>query len=266
MTDPLRLRVLIADDERPARAKVRRFLANDADVGAIHEAWDGPTALAVIRDESPDLVLLDIQMPGMSGLELLASLPQEAAPHVVFITAFDAFAVQAFELAAVDYLLKPFDADRFSRAMRRAKDAVTAGRREEEMRRLRRAVAELGGTATAPLERLVVERSEGTDERQMLQLADVDRIEAERNYVRVHAGPASWRVRVTLAELEERLDPALFARVGRGTILNVARIARLEPAGHGDYTVVLRSGGRARLSRRYVDRLQGRISSRGQSR
>ncbi len=259
MSEPLRLRVLIADDEPPARAKVRRFLSDDADVAVIHEAWDGPTALSVIRDEAPELVFLDIQMPGMTGLELLGGLSPEAAPHVVFITAYDAFAVQAFELAAVDYLLKPFDSTRFARALRRAKDAIAAGRNEEETRRLRRAIAELGGTAAAPLDRLIVERAEGTDERTVLRLADVDRMEAERNYVRLHSGRSSWRVRVTLAELEERLDPALFARVGRGTILNVERITRLEPAGHGDYTVILKDGARARLSRRYADRLQGRL-------
>lgn len=256
MPEGLGLRVLVADDERPARAKVRRFLADDPDVAVIHEAWDVPTTLAVIREAGPDLVFLDIEMPGGSGIDVLEALPPGAAPHVIFVTAHDTFAVRAFDLAAVDYLLKPFDERRFARALARVKTVIAARERAADARRLARLLAELGGPGPDRLERILV--AEG-QRRRVVRLDEVDRIDAERNYVRLHAGKESWRARGTLAELEARLDPDRFVRVGRGTLVQLDRILHLEPAGHGDFILVLRDGTPVRLSRRYAERVAARI-------
>ncbi len=260
MSGPLTLRVLVADDEAPARAKVRRFLDRDPDVAIVYEARDGAATLSVIRDEAPDLVLLDIEMPGMTGLEVVAALPPEAAPHVVFVTAYDAYAVRAFELSAVDYLLKPFDAQRFAVAMTRAKRALASSRRQEDMARLvallrERAETPAGASASYP-DRLPVEDGDRTV---LVRCADIDRFEADDGGVRVHAGGQTRRVRFTLAELEQRLDPARFARVGRGTIVNVDRVHAFEAVGHGDYVLIMRDHGRVRLSRRYVANVAARL-------
>lgn len=251
------MRVLIADDERPARAKVRRFLATDPDVVAVHESWDGPTTLEVMREAAPDLVFLDVQMPGMTGVEVLEAFPRDAMPHVVFVTAFDDYALRAFDLCAVDYLLKPFDEGRFGRALERAKAAMARQARTDDVARLARLVREMAA-AGGSLERLLVDEG---GRRVLVALADVDRMEADRNYVRLFVRGAVLRWRGTLNELEARVDPARFARVGRGTIVNLTRVAHLEPVGHGDYVVVLRDGGRVRLSRRYVARVENRLGS-----
>lgn len=250
MPELLALRVLIADDEAPARAKLRRFLERDPDVAEIHEASDGNVALTVITDASPDVVLLDIEMPGRSGLDVLAALPAGAAPHVVFVTAYDAYAVRAFELAAVDYLLKPFDGARLTQAMARAKRALGAERRQEDLAglvaMLRRETAE----ARELPDRIAVDDG---DRRVLVRAADITRVEADGEHVRVFVGTESRRVRSTLAQLERRLDPLRFTRVGRGTIVNVTHVHAWESAGHGDYVLTLRDGNRVRLSRRYVE-------------
>jgi two-component system LytT family response regulator len=258
VTDRPGLRVLIADDERPARAKVRRFLERDPDVAFIHEAWDGPTTRTVIREAAPDLVLLDIEMPGERGIDLIASLTGAAVPHVIFVTAHDDYAVRAFELAAVDYLLKPFDAERFELAMQRAKDALDRGRDMEDVRRLARLVAEFGGAGRPPLTRIAAAHRGGR--RVLIDANDIDWLEAERNYVRVHTATGCHLVRGPLAALEARLDPTRFARAGRGAVVNIARITHIEPAGHGDAVLVLRSGTRVRLSRRYAHALERRLA------
>lgn len=253
MSDRRTLRVLIVDDERPARQKLRRLVAADPAVEAVFEAADGVGALELVRAESPDILLLDVQMPGVDGFGVVDALDPDARPHVVFVTAFDEYAVRAFDAHAVDYVLKPFDAERFARAFARAKEAVASRRDGEERRRLERALAEMRGERPQPLERLLVEAGERAV---LLPLRDVERLEAARNYVTVHAGGERYRLRTTLDRLEERLDPRRFVRVHRSTIVAVERVAELAPWSHGDYTVLLRSGARVRLSRRYRDRLE----------
>jgi two-component system, LytTR family, response regulator len=255
MTGVQKLRVLIADDERPARVRLRRLLAAEPDILAVHESWDGPTTMAVIREAEPDIVLLDITMPGMSGIDIAESLPAGAAPHIIFVTAHEDFAVRAFDVPAVDYLLKPFDAERFRRAFGRARDALAQQQTTDDAGRLARFVQQLGA-ARSWMERILVEDGH---RRVLVALADVDRIEADRNYVLLHTGPTVRRVRGTISDLEAQLDPARFARIGRGTIINLERVAHLEPAGHGDYIVVLRAGTRVRLSRRYSAAVAGRL-------
>jgi two-component system LytT family response regulator len=256
MTDAGKLRVLIADDERPARAKLRRFLEEEGDIGPIHEAWDGETALSVIRDAEPDLVFLDIQMPGRSGLEVLESLPPDRVPYVVFVTAYDEHAVQAFEVGAADYLLKPFDRDRFARALTRAREATTSRAAGQDLRRLLALLRESGAEPSGPAERIMVEEG---GKLLLIPAASIDRLEADRNYVQIHSGGTVRRARGTLADYEMRLDPRRFARVGRGTIVNLDQVKHLEPAGHGDYLMALADGSRVRVSRRYYGRVQARL-------
>jgi len=248
----VKLKVLIVDDERPARTKVRRFVSADPDVGPIFEAPDGVRAVDVIREESPDLVFLDVQMPGLDGFGVVEALAPDALPHVVFVTAFDDYAVRAFDVHAVDYVMKPFDAERLGRALERAKAAI-ASRRDGEAARMERLLADLRRERPERLERLLVQ---GTERSVLLPLTRVDRFESARNYVVLHAGRESFRVRSTLDRLEQRLDPRRFVRVSRSAMVNVERVAELKPWSHGDWVVVLTDGAKLRLTRTFRDRLE----------
>lgn len=259
MVERLALRVLVADDEAPARAKVRRLLERDPDVTDILEARDGRTALAAIREAAPDLVLLDIEMPGRTGLEVLDALSPETIPHVVFITAYDEYAVRAFERAAVDYLLKPFDEARFTAAMARAKRALTADRRQADLDALLALVRRGTDRASVTDERLAIDDG---GQRVLVRAADITRIEADGDLVRVHVGGQMRTMRTTLTRLAQRLDPARFARVGRGALVNLGQVHSWEPLGHGDYRLTLRDGSRVRLSRRYADAVAARLGIR----
>ncbi|HEX6373159.1 MAG TPA: LytTR family DNA-binding domain-containing protein [Longimicrobium sp.] len=248
------VRVLIADDEPPARAKLRRFLSADPQIAVVGEAASGTEAVEMIERLRPDLVFLDIQMPGADGFGVLQAIDPAAMPHVVFVTAYDEYALRAFEVHAVDYLLKPFDADRFRTALARARERVHARPSAGDDRldeRIRRVLAE-ARPAPAYLERVLVRT--GT-RAVFLRTDEVDWLEAEENYVRLHAGRESYLVRGTLAGLEERLDPARFIRVHRSHIVNLASIRELHPWSHGDWMIVLRDGRELMLSRRYRDRL-----------
>jgi two-component system LytT family response regulator len=246
------VRVLIVDDERPARQKIRRFMSDDADVSAIFEAADGVQAIELLRSEAPDVVFLDVQMPGVDGFGVLDAIAPEARPQIVFVTAFDEYAVRAFDANAIDYLLKPFDADRFARAFARAKHALARHHDHDERRRLERALTQVRDERNAPLERVLVEAGERVV---LLPLTRVERFESDRNYVVVYAGADRYRLRTTLDRLEERLDPQVFVRIHRSTIVRADQVTELQPWSHGDYVVMLASGARVRLSRRYRDRL-----------
>ncbi|MDX1430446.1 MAG: response regulator, partial [Rhodothermales bacterium] len=191
------VRVLIVDDERPARDKVRRFVEADPDVAVVFEAGNGYDALEVIRAESPDILFLDVQMPGMDGIGLLEALPRESIPHLVFVTAFDEYALKAFELHAIDYLLKPFDAQRFREAMSRAKSAVAAERGAIEIERLHQALAALRDREQ-PVDRLMVREGH---RRVLLRLEEVVRIRAARNGVVVHTAAKQFRMSETIGAL-----------------------------------------------------------------
>lgn len=242
------LRVLVVDDERPARRKVRMLLEADVDVAMVFEAADGLSAIEVVRDQAPDILFIDIRMPGMDGLQVVEAIAGEAMPHVVFVTAFDDYALKAFDLHAIDYLLKPFDPTRFARALDRAKEAAAGRNAREEAAILRRALTAVRTDDRGPLDRVLAELGDRTV---LVKLADVERIESDRNYAELHAGGRTLRARVTLRELESRLDARRFARIGRGTIVNLDHVVSIDSAGHGDADVYLRSGARARLSRRY---------------
>ncbi len=243
------IRTLIIDDERPARAKIRRLLAEASDVEVVGEAADGRAALAAIRERDPDLVFLDVQMPGLDGFGVLAELEPEALPVVVFVTAFDEYAVRAFEVNALDYLLKPVDPERFQRLLERVRRHFEPGSPalDERIERLLRQV----GRAPRFLERVLV-TSDGRS--RFLKLVEVIRIESARNYLVLHAGPERHTVRGSLGGLEAQLDPQKWLRINRSEILQIDRIAHLEPWFHGEYRVLLDDGTRSTWSRRYLAR------------
>ncbi len=249
----MKLKVLIVDDEKPARAKVRRFVSADPDVGPIFEASDGVRAVDVIREESPDLVFLDVQMPGLDGFGVVEALGADALPHIVFVTAFDDYAVRAFDVHAVDYVMKPFDVDRLSRALARAKAAVASRHDGGDAARVERLLSDLRRERPERLERLLVQ---GAERSMLLAVSRVDRLESARNYVVLHAGRETFRVRSTLDRLEQRLDPRRFVRVSRTAMVNIERIAELKPWSHGDWIIVLTDGAKVRLSRTFRDRLE----------
>lgn len=236
---PEALRVLIADDEAPARAKLRRLLEGDPRFELVGEAEDGLRAVALVRKLRPELLILDIQMPGLTGFEVLEAL-DDPRPQIVFSTAFDRFAMEAFEAAAVDYLLKPYDARRFRRAMDRAV-ALQEGQGGEVKALLRR-------VAAAPLERLLVEGERGLE---ALPLRGILRLEADGKVVRVHAEKGVFELRKALKELEARLPAHRFCRVHRSALVSLEAVARLEPWDHGDGLLILKDGSHCVLSRTY---------------
>jgi len=249
----MNLKILIADDERPARNKLRSHLKDESGIETIAEAQNGLEAVEVIRNDAPDLVFLDIQMPGMTGFEVIESVGPDVMPATVFVTAYDEFALKAFEVEAVDYLLKPFDRDRFRQAFQRALNRIE--RRTWDRSRLFRL---LEGVRPGPayLERIVVREGGRLF---FIPTKDVLRVSAQENYVELHTSSGSHLIRDTLNHLETRLDPEKFARIHRSDIVNVDCIKELQSWSHGDYIVVMKDGSRARLSRRYQDRLLHRF-------
>jgi two-component system LytT family response regulator len=236
MAEPLR--VLVADDEAPARAKLRRLLAADPRFALAGEAADGHAALAQVQALRPDVLILDIQMPGLTGFEVLQALAPPL-PQVIFSTAYDRFALDAFEAAAVDYLLKPYDAARFAKALDRAFALRGAGKGGELK-------ALLAKVAQAPLERLLVKAE---DRWIPVPLKAVRRLSADGKQVKVHAEGGVHALRTSLAELERRLDARRFVRVHRGEIVALDAVAHLEPWDHGDALLVLKDGSKVVLSR-----------------
>jgi two-component system LytT family response regulator len=267
-------RVVIADDEPLAREILRMRLGREPDFQIVGEAKDGDEAIAMIIEQFPDIVFLDVHMPGPSGFEVLQSLPRELMPLVVFVTAYDEYALRAFDVHAVDYLLKPFDEERFQRMLARVRAHAS---RDEARQRIASLLDERsapsapspsgrgngangsnGGTGAATanqtwLQRFVVKDSTGY---RLLRTADIDWIESAGNYVRIHSSSgAAYIVRITMVELERSLDPEQFARIHRSSIVNLDRITELRPATSGDFHVLLSSGTSVRMSRHYRDRL-----------
>jgi two-component system LytT family response regulator len=245
------LRTAIVDDEPLARERIRELLRGHDGISIVAECADGESAVAAIAREAPDLVFLDIQMPELDGFGVLEALGAARLPGVVFVTAFDEYAVRAFEAGALDYLLKPVTPERFESALARASD------------RLRRRGAGDDPALRELLERLRAERGYATRlvardgvKVSFVRVADVDWIDSAGNYARLHVGPRAHLVRETLKSLEARLDPAEFVRVHRSAIVRVERIAALEPYFHGEYIVTLSDGTRLSASRSYSARLR----------
>jgi len=235
------LRAFIVDDEPSARDRLRDFLLSHRDVELVGEAEEVAEGVAAIRSATPDVVFLDIEMPGADGFELIEEVGGRAMPAVVFVTAHEQHALRAFEVDAVDYLLKPFDAERFGAALTRVRDEVEARRHRRQ------------GTAPRRLDRLPL-RSAGRVT--FLRVDDVEWVDAAHNYVRIHSTDGQTHtVRGAIGELEARLAPERFVRIHRSTIVNVDRIRELELTPHGGHIAVLTSGQRLSVSRSFRERL-----------
>jgi two-component system LytT family response regulator len=245
------IRTLIVDDEALARRRICRFLRSERDFQIVAECSTGEEAVAAIRRHAPQLVFLDVQMQAMSGLEVITSIGVERMPLTVFTTAYDEYAVRAFELHALDYLLKPFSRSRFQEVLERTRGHLVHKARTLDPRLLARLAQHLG--QEQGLRRLLI-KSGGRV--LFLDTREVDWIQAEGNYVRVHAGAASHLLRRPLAKLAETLNPGRFVRIHRSTIVNLDRVRELRPWFHGDCVVVLRDGTELTLSRTFREQLR----------
>ena len=254
-----KIRAVIVDDEPVARRGVRLLLDHDPTVDVVGEASDAADAVELIRREKPDLAFLDVQMPGGDGFDVLKTIAPVPPPVVVFVTAYDEHALRAFDVHAVDYLLKPFDDERFAAALAHAKDEVRRRRRDAVDARLTKLLAylEQGGGANAEAtseksDRILV-KSAG--EIFFLKADEIDWVEAEGDYMKFHVGGRSHLMRETMARLEARLDPKRFVRIHRSTIVNIDRLRKLSPSFGGEYVIVLHDGTKLKLSRGYHDRI-----------
>lgn len=237
---PGKIRALIADDEPPARSSLTVLLRHDPEIEIVGDCGSGAEALSQIRSKKPDLVFLDVQMPECDGFDVLELLGRNQPPALVFVTAYDQYALRAFEAGALDYLLKPFSNARFSKALDRAKERIR-----------------LGKDLSRKVDRLVI-KSAG--EVLFLKVSDVDWIEAADYYACLHVGPRTHLIRRSMADLAQDLDQTAFCRIHRSTIVNLDRVRGLKLAEDGEYDVLLDSGTRLRLSRRHRKQLQSRLS------
>jgi two-component system, LytTR family, response regulator len=257
---PSRIRAIIVDDEPTARRGVRLLLERDGTIDVVGEASGGAEAAALIRREKPDLAFLDVQMPGGDGFEALSQIEPALAPAVVFVTAYDEHALRAFEVNAVDYLLKPYDDARFAAALHRAKEEVRRRQTDHVNARLTQLLDYLrqtsGHAPTAkeerPGERILLKSS---GEIFFLKADEIDWIEAEGDYMKFHVGGRTHLMRETMSRLEARLDPKRFIRIHRSTIVNIDRLRKLSPSFAGEYAVVLHDGTKLKLSRGYQERI-----------
>ncbi|TAK15450.1 MAG: response regulator transcription factor [Acidobacteria bacterium] len=256
MVAPSPIRTLIADDEPLARERVRSLIADQPGLSVVGEAHDGDQAVEQILAHQPDLVFLDVQMPKKTGFDVIQSVGADRMPAVVFVTAYDQYAIKAFDVHAVDYLMKPFDRERFEGAVDRARrhfDANDSGALKSQLLRL---VQQLQPSSAPRQERLIVK----TGGRLFFLRADeIDWIEAAGNYVRLHVGKDAHLLRETMNSIEARLDPKIFLRIHRSRIVNMERVKELHPWFNGDYAVILRDGTKLMLSRGYRDKLQERL-------
>jgi two-component system LytT family response regulator len=245
------IRTVIVDDEAPARARLRQLLKGEADFEIVGEFANGRLAIAGIQREKPDLAFLDVQMPQLNGFDVCEAL--QKPPLVVFVTAYDQYALQAFDVHAIDYLLKPFDRDRFQKALGRVRAQIGGGMDQ----RLAALLADLRPGFKKP-DRLVFKENGRII---FVPVSAIDYLEADGNYVRLHAGNDSHYFRETLANLEAQLPAEKFARVNRSTMVNFDRVKELQPM-FSDYTVLLHNGVKLTLTRNYRDRVTALAASR----
>ena len=250
-----KIRTLVVDDEPMGRERVLSLLQQEDDVEVIGECSDGTQAIAAIQQHSPDLVFLDIQMPGANGFGVIDAVGAHRMPNVIFVTAYDEYALKAFEYHALDYLLKPFNRDRFQETLKHARASLERRRAGDLGRRLLALVNDIKPDAPR-LERLVVKSGGRVF---FLRTEEIDWIEAAGNYVRLHLGDESHLFRETMSRMEARLDSRRFVRIHRSRIVNSERIKELQPWFNGEYVVILRNGTRLTLSRGYRDRLQDQL-------
>lgn len=251
-----KLRALIVDDEPIARKGIRRELEREGDVEILAECANGRDAVTAIQKQKPDLVFLDLQMPELDGFGVVETVGVEQMPTVIFVTAYDEFALRAFELHALDYLLKPFNRERFQNALQRAKRQIQQSSLESVSQRLLALIEDSGRHRSAAepyLERIVV-KSGGKIF--FINTGEIDWIEAADNYVRLHVGKRSYLVQGTMSRLESKLNPETFLRIHRSAIVNTSHIKELQPLFHGEYVITLASGKALTSSRSYRDKLQ----------
>lgn len=254
-----KMRIIIVDDEPPARKGLRKMLEKDPEIEIVGEGEDGPSALQLINSKDPDIVFLDIQMPGMNGIELLRSLPEDEMPSIVFVTAYDRYALQAFEVHATDYLLKPINENRLKETLKRIKRRLARPSRGSETERLIALMEQFaedhrpGKTKDGPVERIPVRLGRKVV---FVKTRDIDWIEAVKDYARLHVGGTEYLIRKTMSSLESSLDSQQFVRIHRSTIVNVERVRELLPLFAGDYTLVLTDGTKLTLTRKHRDKMK----------
>ena len=265
--DSTQIRTLVVDDEKPARQRLLDLLARQAEVKVVGECASGSAAMRLIREARPELLFLDVQMPGLGGFEVVEQVGVEYLPVTIFVTAFDQYAIRAFEASALDYILKPYSDERFDVCLARALTHVRTQRREELSARLLSVLArdKMNGFApvasaqTAPvrhLERILVKAGGRV---LFLLAADVDWIEASGVYVNLHTGGRKYMHRASLTELEAQLDPDRFIRIHRSSLVNIASVKELHPRSHGDYVAILKDGTCLNLSRSYRPKFETRL-------
>ncbi len=261
-----KIKTLIVDDEPLARRNLRVLLEKDPQIEIVDECRNGHEAVQAINTHSPDLIFLDIQMPEMDGFDVLARVGPEQIQAIIFVTAFDQYALKAFEVHALDYLLKPFDDERFAQALERAKSQISASEIDKLSQRLLalledRKSERKGSDEQTYLTRLMIKTS---NRMMLLKVDEIDFIEADGNYAKLHAGRKMHLLREKMNDLEGRLDPARFVRIHRSIIVNLDRIKEMQPHFNGDYIVVLDDGRQLRLSRSRRETLEARLKfSRG---
>jgi two-component system LytT family response regulator len=274
------IRVLIVDDEPIARRRLRRLLRLEDDVDVVGEVGSGREAIETIQRDRPDLVLLDVQMPDVDGFGVVEALGVDHMPPTIFVTAYNEYAVRAFDVHAIDYLLKPFDGERFKAAFQRARLHLEQVSSAEQGRRIKalleqvlgegaaaaagvsqpQLTAHTGGGQVPPRHRFVDRLMVKHDGRVFfVKVTDVDWFEASGNYVRIHTGKVSHLIRETMQRVESQLDPSMFVRIHRAVIVNLDRIRELQPWFAGDYVVILRDGRQLKLSRTYREHLHTRM-------
>ncbi len=245
------LRVLVVDDEPLARERLRTFLSREPGIVVAGECGNGNDAVVAVRQNHPDILFLDVQMPGLGGFEVLERLQEQVPPAVVFCTAFDQYAVKAFEIHAVDYLMKPFDRERFKVALERAVRRVSTGKPDDIQTKLAAMLADVRAGAKQP-ERIPI-KSNGKVS--FVMISEIDWVGSADNYVELHVGTHSHLIRETMTSIAERLPTEEFVRISRTAIVNLSRVKELQPLFHGEYAVTLTTGARLTLSRSYRDQL-----------
>jgi len=245
MTAAQSIRTLIVDDEPLARRKIRRLLSRDPEVEILADCANGLEAIAAITATRPSLVFLDVQMPEIDGFDVLESIPASNMPFIIFVTAYDQYALRAFEVSAVDYLVKPFDRRRFEKALQRAKSRLV-NERGSDVNRQTLALLEELKARSSHVERLVIKAGGRAF---FLKTEEIDWIEAEGKYVRLHVGKESYLLREAIGSMESQLDPKKFPRIHRSTIVNIDRVRELQPWFHNEYRVILKDGTELMLSR-----------------
>jgi two-component system LytT family response regulator len=254
MASEASIRTIVVDDEAPARTRIRQLLKQQPDFSLVAECSNGSQALETIQREKPDLVFLDVQMPRLSGLEVCRALAANDVPlpMFIFVTAYDEYALKAFEVHAIDYLLKPFDRERFLQAANHARHQLAHLKRAATEARLAAVLDDLAPSSKTP-ERLAFKENGRIV---LVRPETIEWIESDGNYVRLHVGDSSHYVRETLASLESQLPREKFMRISRSIIVNLDRVKELQPLFYGDYAVILHDGSRLSMSRSYRDRLE----------